>query len=576
MTILYTLIGWPCFAGLVIMVMAGPIQGMVMKKLFGLTRHIVKYTDKRVESTNEALQGIESVKMQTWEDSVLENITKQRAEELKHLQSSAYLRGFSRAYMGALPGIVAVVSFIVYALAYQSATITASTLFAALVAFDQLRFPLLLYPMALAQLVQARVSASRLEVFLDLNEIGGLRSIGAAGTYKREYESEKGTIVIRNATVYWTDPNRASNQATVELDDDNVSTATSSTGKDKTETDNSDAESGLGETSKDLRYRPILRDVDLDVSSGDLTAIVGRVGSGKSTLVSTILGETFVDKGEVVLRGKVAYAAQTPWILNATVRDNICFGLPLDESKYYQVIKACQLEHDLAVLTDGDMTEIGEKGINLSGGQKARISVARAAYSSLCGANTIILDDPLSALDPEVAKNLFLECIVDLMAGKTVILVTNQIQFLSHVDRIVALRKGSIIEQGTYSDLIANEKSEINRLLKASSAGSSSKKTRENIKESTEQQPESIPMKEKQGKALVTKEERNTGAVSLQVYLEYISAGGGLCVFALVYFGFILSGANGLVRCSKMTFRSSLVTYLLLHRHSNDISFLIP
>mmetsp|Transcript_36598 Transcript_36598/g.88345 ORF Transcript_36598/g.88345 Transcript_36598/m.88345 type:complete len:878 (-) Transcript_36598:1871-4504(-) len=535
MTILYTLIGWPCFAGLFIMVLAGPVQGMVMKKLFGLTRSIVKYTDKRVESTNEALQGIQSVKMQTWEDSFLESITKQRAEELKHLKSSAYLRGFSRAYMSALPGIVAVVSFIVYAVAYPGATITASTLFAALVAFDQLRFPLLFYPMALAQLVQAQVSASRLEVFLNLSEIGGSGSLGA-GTYKREQDSEDGSISVRKATVYWSDPNRISIDSTIESRVDDASSATSLSLKDKSESDISDVESALGDSSNPPRIRPVLRDINMDVSPGELTAIVGRVGSGKSTLISTFLGETFIDEGDVVLKGKVAYAAQTPWILNATLRDNICFGLPFDESKYRRVIKACQLEHDLSVLTDGDQTEIGEKGINLSGGQKARVAVARSAYSALCGSNLVILDDPLSALDPEVAKKLFLECIVDLMADKTVLLVTNQINFLQHVDRVVALRKGSIIEQGSYRDLIANEKSEINRLLKASSTrSSSSKKTKrtenENENKTSDQQVQGNTMPEKQTKTLVTKEERNTGAVSLNVYLKYIRAGGGLCVF---------------------------------------------
>ena len=188
MTILYTLIGWPCFAGLVIMIFAGPVQGVVMKKLFGLNRNMVKHTDARVEATNEALQGIQSVKMQTWEEEIMSRIAEKREQELKYLKEAAYLRGFSRAYMSALPGLVAVISFVVYALWRTGADISASTLFSALVAFDQLRFPLLFYPMALAQLVQAKVSAARVEVFLGLNEIAKGEALGG-GTFSRDEDA---------------------------------------------------------------------------------------------------------------------------------------------------------------------------------------------------------------------------------------------------------------------------------------------------------------------------------------------------------------------------------------------------
>jgi ABC-type multidrug transport system fused ATPase/permease subunit len=203
--------------------------------------------------------------------------------------------------------------------------------------------------------------------------------------------------------------------------------------------------------------------VSLSVESGEICAVVGRVGSGKSTLCSAILNETLLLSGEITLKGKVAYASQSPCILNATLRDNILFGLPMDQQRYDQVIRVCQLTHDLALLDDGDLTEIGEKGINLSGGQKQRVSVARAAYSD---ADTIILDDPLSALDPEVGNQLFDQCINKYMEGKTRLLITNQLQFLKYCDTVVALRRGCVIEEGKFSDLIANDAGEVSRLLK--------------------------------------------------------------------------------------------------------------
>lgn len=191
------------------------------------------------------------------------------------------------------------------------------------------------------------------------------------------------------------------------------------------------------------------------------------------------------------------------------------------------------------------------------GGQKARISVARAAYSD---ADTILFDDPLSALDPEVAKQLFNDCIVEFMRGKTRLLVTNQIQFLSSCDSVVALKKGEVIETGKYEDLVANAKSEVNRLLAKSSIGNSQKDTQKKGKASAvvaEVQKDVGPGPVKEKKALVTKEERNIGAVSLSVYLKYMKAGGGYAKFALVYLGFVLSVGNGLATSSWVSYWTS-------------------
>lgn len=278
MTILYTLIGWPCFAGLGLMILAIPVSGIIMKRLFGLNRGMVKYTDDRVKTTNEAIQGIRCVKMYTWEDSFQKVIAESRQEELDLLKRMSYLKGASRAYMGALPGVVAVLSFVVYALA-GIGEINASTLFAALVAFGQLRFPLLFYPMALAQYAQAKVSATRVEKFLKLKEVRNDKSI-----YNRDDDGlTKGSIKVNNATIYWRDPNTPLDET-----DDSSSDASSLSGsnhsfskstsmkKDKSETNVADSE------IVELRYpQAILNDVNCDVQSGDLVAIIGRVGSGE-------------------------------------------------------------------------------------------------------------------------------------------------------------------------------------------------------------------------------------------------------------------------------------------------------
>lgn len=356
--------------------------------MFGQNMKMAKFTDKRVKTTNEALQGIQCVKMYTWEESFQKAIEDCRDGELNHLSTIAYLRAFSRAYMSALPGLVAVLSFVVYAVAVPDASISPSTLFAALAAFDQLRFPLLFYPMALAQLSQAQVSAARVETFLGMKEVG--KDVAGNGTYHREENVHPGEISVDDATIYWSDPSIPIHRT--DDDDSSVSskgTTSSKKSKKSEATANANESEALSTATAELVYpKPIIKNATFKVKPGELCAVVGRVASGKSTLCSSVLNETILGEGSVTLKGKVAYVAQSPWILNATLRDNILFGLPMDRAKYDRVLKACQLSYDLELLEQGDMTEIGERGINLSGGQKQRVSVARAAYSD---ADTIIL-----------------------------------------------------------------------------------------------------------------------------------------------------------------------------------------
>ncbi|RMC11511.1 hypothetical protein DUI87_11630 [Hirundo rustica rustica] len=205
-----------------------------------------------------------------------------------------------------------------------------------------------------------------------------------------------------------------------------------------------------------IHHNPIEGSVTLDITPGSLVAVVGAVGSGKSSLVSAMLGEMENIKGHINIQGSVAYVPQQAWIQNATLKDNILFGSELDEARYQQVIKACALLPDLELLPAGDQTEIGEKGINLSGGQKQRVSLARAVYSN---ADIYILDDPLSAVDAHVGKYLFEQVLgpKGLLQNKTRILVTHSVSFLPEVDSIVVLTAGAVSEYGSYSTLLANK-----------------------------------------------------------------------------------------------------------------------
>ncbi|XP_049667225.1 ATP-binding cassette sub-family C member 2 isoform X4 [Accipiter gentilis] len=295
---------------------------------------------------------------------------------------------------------VSLASFAVYVLVDENNILDAQKAFTAISLFNVLRFPMAMLPLVLSSLVQTNVSTARLERYLGREDLdtSAIHHNPIAGSAVRFSE----------ATFAWEQDGNAA-----------------------------------------------IRDVTLDIAPGSLVAVVGAVGSGKSSLVSAMLGEMENIKGHVNIQGSLAYVPQQAWIQNATLKDNILFGSELDEARYQQVIKACALLPDLELLPAGDQTEIGEKGINLSGGQKQRVSLARAVYSN---ADIYVLDDPLSAVDAHVGKYLFEHVLgpKGLLQKKTRILVTHSISFLPQVDNIVVLVAGVVSEHGSYSTLLAN------------------------------------------------------------------------------------------------------------------------
>jgi ATP-binding cassette subfamily C (CFTR/MRP) protein 1 len=263
-----------------------------------------------------------------------------------------------------------------------------------------------------------------------------------------------------------------------------------------------------------------VKDLDLKIQKGEFICIIGGVGSGKSSLISALLGDMIymsedtiseyqgkkmddkvrheiiekskAHKGIVKLGGSVSLVQQTPWIQNKTIRDNVLFGLPLDEDKYNKTIELCELASDLEILPGGDLTEIGEKGINLSGGQKARISLARAVYAD---ADIILMDDPISALDSNVKKSIFKNLFLDELKHKTRILVTHAVEFLSKVDRVIIMEKGRVKYNATYDDLQHSE--EIRHIVESLQKVSVKKDHNEEEKEAVELEELKEQIKEK-------------------------------------------------------------------------------
>ncbi|XP_067624098.1 multidrug resistance-associated protein 1 isoform X4 [Eurosta solidaginis] len=400
MYFLWLQLGPSVLAGLAVMIILIPINGVIANRIKVYQIRQMKYKDERVKLMNEVLSGIKVLKLYAWEPSFENQVLQIREKEIATLKSAAYLNAGTSFLWSCAPFLVSLVTFATYVLIDESNVLDATKIFVSLSLFNILRFPLIMLPMLITNMVQTQVSVKRINKFMNSEELDP-NSV-------QHDPNEAHPMVIRNGTFSW----------------------------------------GDGEET--------LKNIDMTVKKNTLCAVVGTVGSGKSSLIQALLGEMDKLSGRVNTVGSIAYVPQQAWIQNAPLRDNILFGLEYDRKRYNRVIDACALRSDIEMLSAGDQTEIGEKGINLSGGQKQRVSLARAVYSN---ADLYLLDDPLSAVDSHVGKHIFEEVIGPngLLAKKTRVLVTHGITFLPQTDNIYVMKLGEISESGTYQELLARK-----------------------------------------------------------------------------------------------------------------------
>ncbi|KAJ8730882.1 hypothetical protein PYW08_002295 [Mythimna loreyi] len=396
---LWGILGPSVLAGLAVMIILIPVNGLIANRVKTLQIRLMKYKDERVKLMNEVLNGIKVLKMYAWEPSFEDQILKIRNKEMNVLKQTAYLNSATSFIWSCAPFLVSLMSFGCFVLVNDTEVLDSKRAFVALSLFNILRFPLSMLPNVISNVVQTSVGIKRLNKFLNCDELD-ITSV--------EHDpKDPNPIVIENGHFTWGEQ---------------------------------DAE-------------PVLKNLNLHVPRGSLVAVVGAVGSGKSSLLSALLGEMNKVSGRVNTFGSIAYVPQQAWIQNATLQDNILFGNPLDKQKYNNVIDMCALKPDFEVLPGGDQTEIGEKGINLSGGQKQRVSLARAVY---CDADNYFLDDPLSAVDSHVGKHIFEKVLgpSGLLKNKTRVWVTHNVSYLAQTDLVVVLRDGEVSEAGTYQQLL--------------------------------------------------------------------------------------------------------------------------
>ncbi|KAL7409478.1 hypothetical protein BDY24DRAFT_218614 [Mrakia frigida] len=451
-TFLYSILSWSAFIGVATIVLLMPLQTWLTSLNFSLHGKYRKASDERTDLLTELINSIKVIKFFAWEQRWLDKIDDARARELKFkIQESIVSLVFSLS--GTLtPMIVTVVSFFSF-VQIQKRELTVSVAFTALSLFSMLRQPLNNLPEFVVQLSQVTIACRRIDAFLEEDEVSvGVSSLKSASLPVSTITPSDTRIGFVGARFKW-------NSGTVEK----------VKGKAPDVKTNGTPESASAVA--DALHEPPrvfeLGDIDFIFPAGALTIISGPTGSGKTALLLSLLGETDLIKGSILLpkevcrfdeeglSNSIAYAGQTSWLQNLSIKENILFGSPFDEKRYATVLRACALVPDLAMLEDDDETEIGAKGVTLSGGQKARVALARAVYSR---AKHVLLDDPLAAVDSHTAATLVSDCLGSaLLKNRTVIIVSHHIELLLPIAHsVVHVVDGRVEAQGTVDALRAN------------------------------------------------------------------------------------------------------------------------
>ncbi|PXF43436.1 Multidrug resistance-associated protein 1 [Gracilariopsis chorda] len=437
MLLLVQLLGWaPTFAGILFIISSMFVQSKLVGTIKNQRERASARTDERVKLVAEAIKGIKLVKLYAWELSFVKRILDVRAKELDLLRSISFLQATNSMLVTSIPTVLTIIAFSIYAL--NTGSLDAAVVFPSIALFNVIRPSLMFLPNILISTARAGASLSRLSDFLATEELTSLDQ-GDHAINQQLLELNKIDLASANAAFTW---------------DPSIS-----------------------------RACPTLSDVTFWIPQGKLVAVIGPTGSGKSTLLAGLLGEVPIIEGEAGIRKgrSISFCDQIPFIQNATVRENILFGKPFDGELYRTTIRVCNLLSDLKILPAGDLTEIGGRGVNLSGGQRSRVALARAVYSR---ADICFLDDPLSAVDAHVGKSIFQNCIASQLQGTTRVLTTNQIHYAAspEVDMVIVVKNGTVVEAGFRDELLSQD-SEFSRMLKSTgeigAAGASSRSDRD-------------------------------------------------------------------------------------------------
>uniref|UniRef100_A0A8C1P8A5 Multidrug resistance-associated protein 4 n=1 Tax=Cyprinus carpio TaxID=7962 RepID=A0A8C1P8A5_CYPCA len=480
--LLWQEIGASCLAGMAVLIFLMPLQTMFGKLFSKYRSKTAAFTDSRIRTMNEVVSGIRIIKMYAWEKPFAALVNDVRRKEISKIMSSSYLRGLNMASFFTANKIILFVTFTVYVLVGNK--ISASRVFVTVSLYSAVRLTVtLFFPSAIEKVSESAISIRRIKKFLLLDEL-----VKSHVPLTQE-DRKEASVEIEDLICYW-------------------------------------------DKSLDA---PTLQNLSLTVKPGQLLAVIGPVGAGKSSLLSTVLGELPAEKGVVKVKGELTYASQQPWVFPGTIRSNILFGKELQPQRYESVLRACALKRDMELLPDRDLTVIGDRGATLSGGQKARVNLARAVYQD---ADIYLLDDPLSAVDAEVGRHLFEQCICGILKDKPRILVTHQLQYLKAANQILVLKEGHMVARGTYSELQRSgvdftsllkkdeeeecEKGEAPRSPRSRTLSQNSIRSHSSSVLSVKDESDQLP------------ETRIEGTIGLHMYWKYFRAGANVLILILL------------------------------------------
>ncbi|KAJ3039965.1 Multidrug resistance-associated protein 4 [Rhizophlyctis rosea] len=465
---MYAQVGWSCFASVGVLVALVPLQAG-FAGLFGKLRGTSsRWRDERIKSLSDMLGGVLVVKLYAWERPFVAAVKKFRDQELHEIRKAAILRAVNEGIYFASSALIMLPTILVFhytqSFSADPIPLTPSRIFTLLTYISAVRLSMAnFFPKALQFVSESWVSLQRIEAFMrDGAGVGDRDLAGEAEILKaaRTESGEEPAVVVKEASFSW---------GVIDTAPDGVENI-----KIPTPPDNINKKTPTPITS----LKPTLQSITLTLPPRTLTCIIGPIGSGKSTLLSSLLHETTLLSGTLATTPhRIAYASQTPWILSGTIRENVVFGSAWDESWFWEVIKGCEMERDVEGFEGGVECVVGERGVMLSGGQRARVALARAVYATRTSAatsttpfdgraNLVLLDDPLSAVDTRVGRRLFQNCIQTLLKDCTVVLVTHQLQYVRECDRVVLLEGGKCVTQGKYEDVMKVEGSEFADTMK--------------------------------------------------------------------------------------------------------------
>ena len=589
--LLYQYIGISFIPGLIIMIIVLIINYYYRTQFSKYLKLHMKKSDSRIKVTTEMINNLKPIKLNALDDVAVKKIQEARGEELYALDMRYHITTISQTLLWFAPIAMSMASFGLYQ--YLNDDFKIEDVFASLGIFTSFKGLLRNLPTTLDVFVETLISLDRIEKFLALPDVDdsniekydditmkkkiALQITNGSFTWNRNYQPEKSKIAEKlsiNVQEEEKDANKndiknfplskkrrktmiglslsemqnkkadffSSDESSSESKSDNEEDENiENTPKNDQKVNDDDAIS-INEPIKGLKEqkKSALKNINFTIKEGEFVAIIGEVGSGKSSLIQALLNNMIQINKEgsnVIINGSISYVPQEAWIQNDTLRNNILFYLPFDSQRYYKIIDICELNQDINALIGGDLTEIGEKGINLSGGQRARINIARALYNNK---DIYIFDDPLSALDANVGKNIVRNCIKYYLEDKTRILITHALQHVYYADRIYYMKHGKIKWEGDYRSLLKQDffsefQQKVNRSGKR-------KKTLINLKDIKLIKDIPITTEFKDSgtiKRLTKDEKKEVGIIKSKVYFLFFSYIGGFllcCLLVVVLF----------------------------------------